>query len=150
MAGHLSDHPPVAVTETSDPPQCSEGTAPDRGKGVWATVRAGIGAALGVLPHLMHHIGFLAGAAVLTGALGNGVLYVVGLLMSIPMLRRLRARFRTRWAPAIGVAVFTALFSLSAFVIGPAIGGGAEEPPATTPTPAPVVTTTPVDHEEHH
>jgi hypothetical protein len=45
------------------------------------------------------------------------------------------------------VAVFTALFSVSAFVIGPAISGGTVEAPTTTPGP---VVTTPGDHDEHH
>ncbi|MDN5796551.1 MAG: hypothetical protein L0H79_12455 [Intrasporangium sp.] len=121
---------------------------PKRGpRSVWATIRAGIGAALGILPHVMHHIGLLAGAALLTGVLGNGILYVVGLLMSIPLLRRLRSRFQTMWAPAIGVAVFTTLFSLSAFVVGPAISGAGSQSPAPTPTPA--VTTTD-GHDGHH
>jgi hypothetical protein len=116
-------------------------------RSVWATVRASIGAALGILPHVMHHVGLLAGAALLTGALGNGILYAVGLLMSIPLLRRLRSRFPTMWAPSIGVVVFTGLFSLSAFVVGPALNGGAEKVPAITPAPA--VTTTD-GHEGHH
>jgi hypothetical protein len=117
------------------------------GRSVWATIRAGIGAALGILPHVMHHVGLLAGAALLTGVLGNGILYIVGLFLSIPLLRRLRSRFQTRWAPAIGVALFTVLFSLSAFVVGPALSGGAE--PATPSTPSPAVTTTD-GHDAHH
>lgn len=116
-------------------------------RSVWATIRAGVGAGLGILPHVMHHVGLLAGAALLTGVLGNGILYIVGLLLSIPLLRRLRSRLQTSWAPAIGVAVFTALFSLSAFVVGPALSGGAEQAPPTTPSPA--VTTTD-GHDAHH
>ena len=84
---------------------------------LWAGTRATVGALMGLAPHVMHHIGFLAGAAFLTGFLGNSLLYVVGLLLSIPLLRRLRRRFGTRKAPAIGVAVFTALFALSAFEV---------------------------------
>jgi hypothetical protein len=97
----------------------------------------------------MHHIGLIAGAALLTGALGNSVLYVVGLLLSIPLLRRLQSRFRTRLAPAIGVVVFTALFALSAFVVGPRIGaaGSSEQTPPSSPSPS---VTTPADHDEHH
>jgi glucose dehydrogenase len=95
----------------------------------------------------MHHIGLIAGTALLTGAFGNGVLYLVGLLLSIPMLRRIHARFGTRWAPAIGVMIFTALFALSAFVIGPAIGG---ETGSTAPTTPEAPATTPGDHATHH
>lgn len=115
--------------------------------GLWATIRAGIGATLGIVPHVMHHVGLLAGTALLTGALGNGVFYAVGLLLSIPLLRRLRSRFRTWWAPAIGIAVFTTLFSVSAFIVGPAISGRGEQAPAETPTPA---VTTIDEHDQHH
>jgi hypothetical protein len=97
----------------------------------------------------MHHLGLIAGAALLTGALGNSVLYAVGLLLSIPLLRRLRSRFRSRLAPAIGVVVFTALFALSAFIVGPRIGttGSSGQTPPSVPSPS---VTTPADHEEHH
>ena len=139
---------PAVLTTGPDPggPR-SAAEAEGARRTVWETVRAGIGAALGVLPHVMHHIGLLAGAALLTGALGNSVLYAVGLLLSIPLLRRLRARFRSWWAPAIGVAVFTAAFSVSAFVIGPAISGAGDGAPAQAPTPT--VTTTDA-HTGHH
>ena len=117
---------------------------------LWAGTRATLGALMGLAPHVMHHIGFLAGAALLTGFLGNTLLYVVGLALSIPLLRRLHRRFSTWKAPAIGIAVFTALFALSAFVIGPLFN------PATpsdqdTPTPAASASTTGTeDHEGHH
>ena len=116
-----------------------------RGSTVWASIRAGLGALLGLVPHVMHHIGLLAGAALLTGALGNSVLYMVGLVFSIPLLRRLRRRFNTWRAPALGVAVFTALFALSAFVVGPALSGS-NAPETRTGTSAPV----PAEHDGHH
>ncbi len=103
---------------------------------------------MGLVPHVLHHVGLIAGAAVLTGALGNSVLYVVGLLLSIPLLRRLRSRFGTGWAPALGVALFTALFALSAFVVGPRLGG-ADAPAPTPAIPSPSVTT-PAEHDGHH
>lgn len=139
MSQHLQEHiaaPPVGATPPGPP-------LPRRLAGLWAGVRAGLGAALGLVPHLLHHVGLLAGAAVLTGAVGNGVFYVVGLVFSIPLLRKMRARFGSRWAPALGVAVFTVLFALSAFVVGPAIGGEAEAPPPAEPA---VVQ----DHDVHH
>ena len=117
----------------------------------WRTVRDALGAAVGtvlaLVPHLMHHLGLLAGAALITGASGNALLYAVGLLFTVPMLRRLRRRFRTLWAPVIAVAVFTGLFALSAFVIGPAISGrdAAPQPPNPGRTyPSPDAT------DEHH
>jgi hypothetical protein len=111
-----------------------------------------LGTVLGVAPHVLHHISLLAGAALITGAAGNALFYVIGLALSVPMLRRLYRHFRTPWAPAIAVAVFTGLFSLSAFVIGPAISG-TDDPAPTSPTnpgpsnPSPSPTG---DHTDHH
>jgi hypothetical protein len=116
------------------------------GRSTWRAIRDGIGAVVGVVlgiaPHLLHHIGLLAGAAVITGASGSALFYLIGLALSIPMLLRLYRHFQTAWAPAIAVAVFTGLFSLSAFVIGPAISSTGDEPqPAapTNPTQSPTV-----------
>jgi len=120
--------------------------SPPAGRSTWAAIRDGVGAVvgvvLGVAPHLLHHIGILAGAALITGVAGNALFYLIGLVLSIPMLRRLHRHFRTPWAPAIAVAVFTGLFSLSAFVIGPAISSTGDEPPSpapTDPTPSPTL-----------
>lgn len=110
------------------------------------TLGAVTGAILGLVPHVLHHIGLIAGAAFITGAGGNAVFFVIGLMFSLPMLRRLYRRFRTWQAPAIAVAVFTALFSLSAFVIGPAVsGGGDSNDPPSSPTQTP-----PPSHAGHH
>jgi hypothetical protein len=103
-----------------------------------------VGTVLGIAPHVLHHLGLVAGAALFTGAYGNVVFYALGLLLSLPMLLRLHRRFGTLWAPAIAVAVFTGLFSLSALVIGPAISGADEAPVPSTPTPSPT------DHTGHH
>lgn len=120
-----------------------------------------LGAVLGIAPHVLHHIGLLAGAAVITGASGNALFYVVGLAMSVPMLWRLHRRFQTPWAPAIAVAVFTGLFALSAFVVGPAITG-VDDPAPTVPevptdpdgpdptSPDPTSPGPSGDHSEHH
>ena len=98
-----------------------------------------VGAILAIVPHVLHHIGLVVGAAFLTGAGGNALFYVIGLVFSLPMLRRLYRRFASWRAPAIAIAVFTAVFSLSAFVIGPAISGGsgpANDPSTPTDTPS--------------
>jgi hypothetical protein len=121
----------------------------DRWKAVRDTIGATVGMVLGIVPHVLHHIGLLAGAALITGASGNALLYAVGLLFSVPMLRRMYRRFRTPWAPAIAVAIFTGLFSLSAFVIGPAISGTADETAPTRPA-EPGPTTPSTNHDEHH
>lgn len=107
-------------------------------------IGAFFGAVLGLAPHVLHHVGLIAGAAFVTGASGNALFFLVGLVFSIPMLRRLYRRFHTWRAPAIAVAVFAAVFSLSAFVIGPAISG--DSSPGNDPQPS----QTPPNHSSHH
>jgi len=135
-------------------------TAIDGGRGrtrlaaIWAGIRATIGALMGLTPHVLHHVGFIAGAALLTGVVGNLALFAVGLLLSIPMLRRLGRRFGTWKAPTIGVVVFTALFAVSTFVIGPLLNQpstGAEPPPqsATSESPSPIASESD-EHTGHH
>lgn len=117
-----------------------------RARGVWATARAAFGALLGLAPHVLHHVGILAGTALLAGVWGNSLLYAVGLLLSIPLLNRLRKRFGTWKAPTVGVAVFTAMFLVSAFVIGPAISRSGV-PGASQASVGPSVA---ADHASHH
>lgn len=90
---------------------------------VWGGVLAVWGGFVGLLPHVLHHVGPLAGAALLAGATGRVLFAAIGFVAAIPFLRRLHRRFRTWKAPAIALAVFAAAFSLSSFVIGPAISG---------------------------
>ena len=111
----------------------------------WSAVTAVVGGIMGLLPHLLHHVGLLGGAVLVTGATGNVVFAVLGLVLSLPLLRRLYRRFGTWKAPALALAVFTLMFSLSAFVIGPAINDDTpspDRPPAQTPDPD--------EHEGHH
>lgn len=68
---------------------------------------------------MLRHIGLLAGTALIAGAGGTALFGILGLALSVPMLLRLRRRYASWWAPAIGLAVFAVMFSLSAFVIGP-------------------------------
>jgi predicted PurR-regulated permease PerM len=74
-------------------------------------------------PTRSHHIGPLAGAAVLAGASGRVLFAAIGLVASIPFLRRLQRRFATWKAPALALVIFALMFSFSSFVIGPAISG---------------------------
>jgi hypothetical protein len=107
----------------------------------WHALTGLLGAVAGLAPHLLHHAGLLLGTALVTGAAGTTLFGVLGLLASVPLLLRLYRRFHTWRAPALGLVVFTALFALSAFVIGPAING---DQPASAPT------TPGVSHLEHH
>jgi len=114
--------------------------------GAGATVGATVGAVLGLAPHVLHHAGLLAGTALVAGAGGNALFFLIGLVFSLPMLRRLYRRFDTWKSPAIAAVAFTALFSLSAFVIGPALSG--DSTPDESPTPP---SQTPRgDHTQHH
>lgn len=126
-------------------------------RGGWADVRdalgAVVGAALGLLPHLLHHVSLFAGALVITGAAGNVLFGALGLLLSVPLLRRLYRRFGTWKAPALALAVFAAMFSLSTLVIGPALSGnepGATPTPPSSGTPEPGAPSGSLDHDGHH
>lgn len=111
---------------------------------VTSAVTGAIGTVMGLVPHVLHHVNLIAGAALVTGAVGNAVFGVLGLVLSIPLLRRLYRRFGTWKAPAIATAVFAGMFSISAFVVGPAISGTDE------PSPPPMPATSPAEHEKHH
>ena len=98
----------------------------------------------GIAPHVLHHVGPLAGTALLAGAGGTVLFGVAGFALSIPMLLRLRRRFGTWAAPAVASAIFTGVYLFSALVVGPALVAepAAVEAPASTPTPS--------GHAEHH
>jgi predicted PurR-regulated permease PerM len=99
----------------------------------WSAVLAAWGAFIGILPHVLHHAGPLAGAALLAGSGGTALFAAIGFVATIPLLVRLQRKFRTWRAPAIALAVFAAMFSLSSFVIGPALTGGSESSPPSQP-----------------
>jgi len=112
----------------------------DRLRATWNVLVGSIGVVVGLIPHVLHHIGLLAGTALLAGSGGTALFGAVGLLASVPFLLRLRRRFRTWRAPAIGLLVFAAMFSLSSFVIGPAISGSTSDKPPSAPG---------LDHNSH-
>ena len=138
---------PVAVV-----PAASAG----RIRTLWNGVVAGIAVVVGLLPHVLHHIGFLAGTAVVAGAGGAALFAVLGLAASVPFLLKLYRRFGTWVAPVVALGVFAVMFALSAFVIGPAINGtDTASVPATTPatvitTPPAPAADAPTDHSSHH
>lgn len=94
---------------------------------LWSAVLALWAAVSGIAPHVLHHVGPLAGAALLAGTGGTILFAGIALVVSIPFLLRIHRRFRTWVAPAIAVAVMAVMFSLSSFLIGPAISG--DDPP---------------------
>ena len=113
---------------------------------VWLALSAVWAAVIGLLPHVLHHAGPLAGAALFAGATGSLLFGVLGLIVAIPFLRRMRRRFGTWRAPAIALVLFAAVFSLSTFVIGPKIndeGNGSTSAPGSSSPPT-------SSHEAHH
>jgi hypothetical protein len=108
----------------------------------WSGLLALWGGFIGLLPHVLHHIGPLAGAALLAGAGGQALFAAIGFIAAVPFLLRLHRRFGSWRAPALALAVFAAMFALSSLVIGPAISGG--------DTKAPLGVEQPADHASHH
>lgn len=115
-----------------------------RVRALWNALVGGIGVVMGILPHVLHHVTFLAGTALVAGSGGTALFGALGLLASAPFLLRLRRRFGTWRAPAIGLLIFAAMFSLSTFVIGPAISGSGD---AGDAKPGPVPSE---GHTTHH
>ena len=147
----MSPHRPAQAAETvkTGNPAATGDQPPPRVRRIltsaWNAVVASFGAVMGLLPHVLHHVGLLGGAVFVTGASGNVLFGVLGIVFSLPLLRRLYRRFDTWKAPALALAVFALMFSLSAFVIGPAISGddsAADPVPAQTPNPD--------EHDSHH
>jgi peptidoglycan/LPS O-acetylase OafA/YrhL len=95
----------------------------------------------GVAPHVLHHVGPLAGAAILAGTGGRLLFFFIGLGLATPMLIRLYRRFATWAAPAIAVAVFVAAYTVSSLYLGPLLTGE-----GATPAEPPSVTTTTDEH----
>jgi hypothetical protein len=107
-----------------------------------------LGVASGLAPHLLHHAGLLAGTALLAGIGGTALFGVIGLAAMAPMLLKLRRRFANWWAPGIAVAVFAAMFAVSAFLVGPALRSGGDHP--TDPGPVPSAPASDHQHTRRH
>jgi hypothetical protein len=129
----------------------SEGSAPTTlRERVAALVSSAVAAVLGVAPHVLHHVGPLAGAALLAGTGGTLLFGAIGLVAAIPFLLRVHRRCGSWRVPAALLATFAMMFSISAFVIGPAISGGDDggksTPTQQTAPSAPAKT----GHSAHH
>ncbi|MCG7284751.1 hypothetical protein MHY85_02035 [Cellulomonas sp. ACRRI] len=112
---------PSHLTPSEAHPAAQPGPRRSRTRSLWSTATSGVGAVLGIVPHLLHHIGPLVGTAVVAGSGGTALFAVLGLLASLPMLRRLHRRTGSLWAPAIALVLFIGAFAVSTFVVGPLI-----------------------------
>lgn len=138
----------IARIDSSGPaaaPRVS-GRAAARSLGVRVRLAAGaVGAAvLGVAPHVLHHAGPLAGAALFAGLGGSLLFAALGFVAAIPLLLRVRRRSGSWRAPLAILVAFAALYTVSAAVVGPAITG--EDDPQTERAPQPARP----GHEGHH
>ena len=96
------------------------------GQRVWVGVSSAGAVVLGVAPHVLHHIGLFAGA--LFAGVGGSLLFgAVGFLAAIPFLLRIHRRTGTWRVPGALLALFAVVFSISTFVVGPAITGTGNE-----------------------
>jgi peptidoglycan/LPS O-acetylase OafA/YrhL len=103
---------------------------------VRTTARAVAVAVLGAAPHVLHHAGPLAGAALLAGATGRVLFAVLGLLVAVPMLWRMRRRRGSWRGPAFVLALMVAGFAFSSTVVGPAVTEALTDDSTHQATPA--------------
>ena len=97
--------------------------------GLWAVV-------LGALPHVLHHVGPLAGAALFAGATGSLLFGALGFVAAIPFLRKLRKRTGSWRVPAAVLAGMVIAFTASTLIVGQAVRGDGDESAERSRTPA--------------
>lgn len=105
----------------------------DSAKSLLLRVRLALAAVLGTIsgiaPHVLHHVGPIAWAAIVSGSTGTVVFGLLGFLLMSPSLLQIKRRFGTWLAPGIAVVVFGVLFAISTVWIGPIIRGELDQPP---------------------
>jgi hypothetical protein len=141
----------MSATATPDKlnPPSTPATPRTLSERVAALASSVVAAILGIAPHVLHHVGPLAGAALLAGTGGTLLFGAIGLVAAIPFLLRVHRRCGNWRVPAALLATFAAMFSISTFVIGPAISGSdsSKSTPAQQTSPgAPPKT----GHDAHH
>ena len=114
-----------------------------------ALLSSAVSAVLGLLPHVLHHVGPLAGAALLAGTAGTLLFGAIGLVAAVPFLLRVHRRCGNWRVPAALLALFAVMFSISAFVIGPAITGS-DDASSNQSSPSESAPTLPEGHDAHH
>ena len=119
------------------------------GQRAWVALSGVFAAVMGVLPHVLHHAGPLAGAALFAGATGSLLFGAVGLVAATPLLLRLHRRSGGWRLPGAALTAMAVAFSLSTFVIGPAISGDDSDDGASSTQQAPAGSKQD-GHEDHH
>jgi hypothetical protein len=144
----------ASATALAGPP--TRWRVPTRVRAAGAMLGASV---LGAAPHVLHHVGPLAGAALLAGATGKLLFGALGFMVAVPLLRRLRRRTGSWALPGTVLALMAVAFSFSSFVIGPALTGSDDEPvpaPSASPTETGPATLdqssqpNPDEHGSHH
>ena len=107
------------------------GRAAHRLRLVLAALASGV---LGVAPHVLHHVGPLAGAALFAGLGGTLLFGAIGLVLAIPTLLKVHRHTGGWRVPAAALAGMATVFAISSFVIGPAISGDDGDKTNSTPT----------------
>jgi hypothetical protein len=114
-------------------------------------VASGVAAAfLGLLPHILHHAGPLAGAALFAGVGGSLLFGAIGLIAAIPFLLRMKRHCGSWHRPLATLVLFAAVFLLSTFVVGPALTGDDSDGAGPSATPAERPAGGTGTHEQHH
>ena len=144
------NHPVTASTTPGPISSRATRTGPPPG-GILARLRLAassvIAAVLGVAPHVLHHAGPLAGAALFAGLGGTVLFGALGFVAAAPMLLRMRRRNGSWRAPAAVLALFATVFAMSSFVVGPAIAGDDDPEARQAPVPTRAL---PAEHDGHH
>lgn len=143
----------MSSTSVDAPRLAGSSPRADRGHGalyrLYVLASSALAAVLGLAPHVLHHVGPLAGAAIFAGTGGSLLFGAIGMAASIPLLVRVHRRCGSWRVPAALLVTFAVVFSISTFVIGPAISGSDAE---TSSKAAPTVTAPaePSGHKRHH
>lgn len=109
-----------------------------RATGVVGGIWSGI---MGILPHVLHHVGPLAGAALIAGTTGRLLFGALTFVLTMPLLVRVHRKCGSWRIPGVLLGIFIAVWTLSTFVAGPWVEDQLRDPPAAS---------TKLDHEEHH
>ena len=90
---------------------------------LYSVASGAVGAVAGITPHVLHHIGPIAGTALLTGTEGSVLFGAIGLVLTVPLLLKLKKRFDSWTAPGVALGLFAIMFTISTLWIGPWIRG---------------------------